>query len=200
MIYLVRHGQTQWNHEKRFQGQQDSPLTELGRDQAVNVGCYLAFIRGLEAPYEIFCSPLGRARQTFDVMRVWASGFIPVYFDDRLMERAFGDWEGKLYKETYPTEQYKEYEKDKYGYKGSGESYSDVVDRLSEFWDHHLKDHMVVISHGACNAMSLMILCGTLFKDRYIPKNDELCIIDPKTREFWVKRVVSYQKILDSLL
>jgi probable phosphoglycerate mutase len=60
VVYLARHGQTEWNRQHRRQGQLDSPLTDLGRAQAAALGRALAG-RGIDS---LFHSPLGRAAET----------------------------------------------------------------------------------------------------------------------------------------
>ncbi len=57
-VYLVRHGQTTWNAERRYQGRMDSPLTELGRNQMRRLAAALAF----EPVRAVYTSPLGRCR------------------------------------------------------------------------------------------------------------------------------------------
>lgn len=64
VVYLARHGQTEWNRQGRRQGQLDSPLTELGRGQAATLGCALACL----AIDSLFHSPLGRAAETARVI------------------------------------------------------------------------------------------------------------------------------------
>jgi broad specificity phosphatase PhoE len=59
-VFIVRHGETEWNEQGRRQGQLDSPLTKAGRSSAKQVGVVLS---GLD-PDALFSSPLGRARST----------------------------------------------------------------------------------------------------------------------------------------
>lgn len=93
MLYLVRHGQTLWNTEARFQGQFDSPLTDLGRDQATRVGRALAEeIRSGGEPVRAYVSPLGRTRATAAL--IGKSLPMAITEDARLMEVDFGQWEG----------------------------------------------------------------------------------------------------------
>jgi probable phosphoglycerate mutase len=93
MIYLVRHGQTLWNTEARFQGQFDSPLTELGRAQAERIGRALAAEIGPRAvPIRAYVSPLGRARATAAL--IGRALPMDIVEEPRLMEVHFGDWEG----------------------------------------------------------------------------------------------------------
>lgn len=90
-LHLFRHGQTNWNEERRAQGQSDSKLTELGVQQATELG---ERIRHLEFD-KIFCSSSLRTRQT-------ASNAFPqngdeIEYLDSLMEIHLGPWEGLLY-------------------------------------------------------------------------------------------------------
>ncbi len=86
LVYLARHGQTAYNAEGRFQGQQAIPLNEVGRAQAVELA-------ERAAGYDfaaLWCSPLLRARETADVVAA-CIGLAPVE-DARLMETDSGDW------------------------------------------------------------------------------------------------------------
>jgi broad specificity phosphatase PhoE len=85
-IYLARHGQTAYNHEGRFQGQQAIPLDETGRAQALELAGRAAAY-GFQA---LWCSPLLRARETADAVAA-RIGLEPVE-DERLMETDAGDW------------------------------------------------------------------------------------------------------------
>ena len=60
VLYLVRHGETEWNRQRRMQGSLDSPLTNEGRVHAQLHGALLA----REAVEHLFVSPLGRTRET----------------------------------------------------------------------------------------------------------------------------------------
>jgi broad specificity phosphatase PhoE len=85
-VYLARHGQTAYNHEGRFQGQQQVPLDDTGRGQAAELA-QRASGYGFRA---IWCSPLLRARETADVVAA-RLGLEPKE-DARLMETDAGDW------------------------------------------------------------------------------------------------------------
>jgi probable phosphoglycerate mutase len=90
-IYLLRHGETAWNAERRFQGRLDSPLTELGVAQAERCGRKLAAVIGrVDA---MVSSPLGRARQTAEIVHGFGD-YPAIRWDDRLAEVSIGCWEG----------------------------------------------------------------------------------------------------------
>jgi len=86
LVYLARHGQTAYNHEGRFQGQQEIPLDDTGRAQAAELA-ERAAAYGFAA---LWCSPLLRARETADVVAA-RIGLQPRE-DARLMETDAGDW------------------------------------------------------------------------------------------------------------
>lgn len=88
-LLIVRHGQTVWNTQHRMQGQQDSPLTELGRELARRLAVRLEGVH-IDG---ILTSPLPRAQ---DTARILAGACrAPVSVDDRLMELGLGRWEGE---------------------------------------------------------------------------------------------------------
>lgn len=88
-VYILRHGQTEWNVARRMQGHRDSPLTRLGRTQADLHGRTLAREGGVEA---LIASPLGRTRDTAELVNAHLS--VPVRFEAVLMERDCGVWSG----------------------------------------------------------------------------------------------------------
>lgn len=86
-ILLVRHGQSEWNAAGRWQGQQDPPLSELGRRQA------RAAAAGLGDLQAVFASDLQRALETATIIAS-ALGVLPVLVDAGFRERCAGEWEG----------------------------------------------------------------------------------------------------------
>ena len=87
-VYIVRHGQTDWNVQHKAQGRSDIPLNETGRRQAEELRDKIKDIK-FDA---VYASPLKRARETAEIA---TDGEYKIVFDDRLMERSFGDFEGK---------------------------------------------------------------------------------------------------------
>jgi probable phosphoglycerate mutase len=101
LIYVIRHGQTDWNAERRLQGQKDIPINAIGREQARQNGIALAAIlKGKDGEFDFVASPLGRTRETMEIMRS-AMGLPPKDYrtDERLVEVSFGDWEGYTLKQ-----------------------------------------------------------------------------------------------------
>ena len=90
-FHLFRHGQTDWNAERRVQGQSESRLTELGIQQARELGeriRHLQFAR-------VFCSSSIRTRQTAE--HAFSHSDVEVLYQDNLREIFMGPWEGRLY-------------------------------------------------------------------------------------------------------
>jgi broad specificity phosphatase PhoE len=86
-LLLVRHGETDWNRDGRWQGHSDTHLNEVGREQAARVAGELD---GVDVVYS---SDLARARETAEIVAQRLG--LPVRLDERLRERSFGAWEGK---------------------------------------------------------------------------------------------------------
>jgi broad specificity phosphatase PhoE len=86
-LLLVRHGETDWNREGRWQGQSDTSLNDVGREQAARVA------EELDGVDVVYSSDLARARETADIVARRLG--LDVQLDRRLRERAFGAWEGK---------------------------------------------------------------------------------------------------------
>jgi len=97
-LLLVRHGQSEWNADGRWQGQENPPLTELGREQARKAA---AAVGAVDA---IYASPLDRATTTAMIIAEQI-GVGPVILSDGLMERHAGEWQGltrEQIEEQYP--------------------------------------------------------------------------------------------------
>ena len=144
-IYFVRHGQTEFNRDKRVTGHFDSLLTEEGIKEAENTA------RELPDDFDLtFSSDLTRCRQTTEILNRKLN--LPVYYDARLRERNFGSFEGTSWKTFNPIL----LEKDKllqYDYRPSGgESVEDVKKRLLSCIDDIQKNHkgakVLVSTHG----------------------------------------------------
>ena len=88
-LFLVRHGQTDWNLAGRLQGQTDIPLNDTGRRQAEEARQRLSGVQ-FDAVYS---SPLSRAVETAILVSGWPADRVRT--DERIKEIAFGDWEGK---------------------------------------------------------------------------------------------------------
>lgn len=166
VVYYIRHGETEWNATGRFQGSQDIPLNDVGRKQAVQAGSILSDLfsrdeRGVEM-LPFVASPLGRARQTMELLR-GALRLPPADYavDDRLREIAYGRWEGSTLPQMRASdpEIFASRESDKWGVPPpGGESYASVTVRMRDWYD-SLKADTVAVAHGG-TARALLVALG----------------------------------------
>lgn len=89
-ILLVRHGETPWNREGRYQGRTDIPLSETGQAQVRALGLRLAHL----PIHRAYASPLSRAKNTAEA--ILAGRETPLWLEAGLLEISHGEWEGKL--------------------------------------------------------------------------------------------------------
>jgi broad specificity phosphatase PhoE len=163
LVYLVRHGETTWNRERRFQGQQDVPLSELGKEQSGVVARWLA---GQQVKFgAVYSSDLARASQTAGIIAA-TLGLEPIY-SPALREIHVGEWQGLLVDEIrqrYPGH-LEEWDRlvDRFTLPG-GESIPQVRDRVFAFYKSIISQHageaIVIVSHGACLAALMVAMHG----------------------------------------
>lgn len=154
-LYFVRHGETNWNAEGRYQGSKDVPLNDRGRGQARQNGETLRFLlerdRRTAADFGWYVSPLSRTRETMSLVRIGVGEPIPdVKIDPRLIEISFGIYEGHLHTELASGTMAIAGERDAafwYFRPPEGESYDDVAKRVLDFGA-SLTGPTVIVSHG----------------------------------------------------
>jgi broad specificity phosphatase PhoE len=150
MIYLVRHGQTEFNAAGRFQGHLDSPLTMLGAEQASRIGDRLRDLVDDIADVVLISSPLGRTLRTAEIIRDRLGSRAEIEIEPRLIEITVGAWEGRTRDEVlaeHPTPS-----PGMLFESPGGETYDQVAARLSP-WLAGLGPsdgrRRIVVSHGA---------------------------------------------------
>jgi probable phosphoglycerate mutase len=150
-LYFIRHGETDWNAEYRYQGQADIPLNDRGRAQARRNGEALATLLPAIATADFVASPLARTRETMEIVR--AELGLPGHgytLEPRLVELNYGYWEGRLLSELKRTDaaDIERRREDPYNWRPEGgESYADLTIRLAQWLDAIARD-TVVASHG----------------------------------------------------
>jgi broad specificity phosphatase PhoE len=184
VIYFVRHGETDWNREARLQGQRDMPLNPLGREQAAEAGRKLATLVPEPNALAYLASPLGRTRDTMEIMR-GALGLPPADYaiDERLKELTFGRWEGMTWREVRGREAAAatRRERDKWSFvPPDGESYAMLATRVAPLLSTITRD-TVVVSHGGV-ARAVLALRG-LAPEHDAPRIDiwqgKVLVIEP---------------------
>lgn len=155
-IYMIRHGQTEWNRLYRFQGQTDIELNENGRELASRVGRGMADI-----PFtRVISSPLKRASETARLVLEAAGKDLEIATDPRLMEISFGIYEGYStvnpdYPHPAPEFCYFFKDPEKYQAPEGGENFQQLIDRTGIFlsdlaakteWE---QDVILLSVHGA---------------------------------------------------
>ncbi|MDB6145869.1 MAG: phosphoglycerate mutase [Pseudomonas sp.] len=160
-LYLIRHGETDWNAQKRLQGRKDIPLNALGRRQAAEAGLCLRWLLGKASQLDFVASPLLRTRETMSILRQCMGLPAEDYrHDERLMEIDFGDWEGL----TWPQIQEQQpllhtaREADPFGFiVPNGENYPMVFERVASALDSLQRDSVVVAHAGILRAVLALL-------------------------------------------
>lgn len=165
-LYLVRHGQTIWNSEKRMQGWENSDLTDRGIEEAKKLGEKLNKIDFSK----VYSSPAGRALQTAE----YASGKPrnEMGLIEGFKEMGFGVWEGEYF-ENFQGEEKIEFEKvwnDPVNYRPKGgETFQQVEERAKKSFDELLERHqgeeILVVSHGVLIRVLMSVIKGVELKD-----------------------------------
>lgn len=147
-LYLLRHGETDYNRRKALQGQLDQPLNETGRQQAREAARQLAGIRF----DQVYVSPLGRTRETAAL----ATGLPPeqLTLEPAIIEISFGPWEGRITDELGAA--FAPFFADPPAYQPpeGGETLLHLMDRVGGFLDRVSREHageqaILAVSHGA---------------------------------------------------
>lgn len=145
-LILVRHGETDWNAERRWQGHSDPKLNDAGREQARRLAGELARVDAL------YSSDLARARETAEIVARTIG--VEVRFDERLRERGFGAWEGLTMEEiesSFPDDQRRWLAGTGPGARDA-EPFEAFAERVGSFVDEigqrHAGEEVLVVAHG----------------------------------------------------
>jgi broad specificity phosphatase PhoE len=153
LVYIARHGQTAWNAEFRLQGQADTDLNALGREQATGNGLRLAALVPNPRKFDFVASPMKRTRETMQRIRA-AMKLDPGAYrtDPRLVEVNFGDWQGFTFPELetrYPGASTTR-ALDKWNFQPPGEgaeSYQMLLERVRPCFD-AIERQTICVTHG----------------------------------------------------
>ncbi len=182
-IFLIRHGETNWNKEGRFQGQIDIPLNENGRNQARKTFEYLKNISFNRA----FSSSMHRPYETAQII-LQNKKDLKIEKIDSLVEISHGLWEGKLeseIREKWPTLLKNWHDKPEEVLMPDGESIKDVSERSIEAF-HKIclsqkdNDLSIVVAHDAVNKTLICNILGINYSNIWMIKqgNGGITVID----------------------
>ena len=165
LVYVVRHGQTDWNVEHRLQGQADTDINATGRKQADRNGARLAALIDDPHLFDFVASPMRRTSETMERIRA-AMGLAPDGYrtDQRLMELHFGDWQGFTFAELEARRPGSTEARllDKWRFVPPGkraESYATLLDRVRP-WLEALDQPTLCVTHGGVIRTLFMMVEG----------------------------------------
>ena len=188
LLYIIRHGQTDWNVEQRLQGQAEVDINAVGLQQVRRNAKLLAQVIEDPSEFDFVSSPLRRARETMEHVRrelgLQADGYRT---DDRLMELHFGDWQGFTYAELEAGEPGSTIgrHENKWEFVPPGrdaESYARLASRVSE-WLAEIDRPTICSTHGGV-IRTLFHLIGGISTDEAanipVPQDQILRVSDGK--------------------
>ena len=160
LLYIIRHGETQWNVEGRLQGQSDTQLDEKGIRLAKVTAEALK-----DVPFDLgITSPLSRAKVTAQI--ILGDRHVPLYEDSRIEELSFGSWEGLgCRKGNYqiPSENFDYFYTDPLHFQPAedGETIRQLCDRTRDFYEELIRkeeyqDKTILIASHGCATRALL--------------------------------------------
>lgn len=154
MLYIMRHGKTDWNEQHKLQGRTDIPLNDDGRQMAEKAREFYKDVN-----FDIcYCSPLSRAKETAEIFLKGRN--IPIIYDDRLKEMSFGVYEGMEDSTNIPGSPIKTFFENPSAYEAveEGESFEELYARTGDFIENVVKADLsagkdvLIVGHGAMNS------------------------------------------------
>lgn len=203
-LYIIRHGQTVWNRERKLQGSTDIELTEEGKRLARVTGenlCGLTFD-------QVFASPLKRAKLTAELIHMGKE--VKIETDERLREVSFGEFEGLNVDEMLNNEEcgfYHFFDRPElYQPAEHGEKLEDVILRGKDFLEEKIlplegkAQRVMIVAHGAMNKALLAAMLHREIKDFWqgnLQKNLGASIVQLKEGKFTLIKdgIVFYESV-----
>ena len=168
-IWLIRHGQTDWNVRGRIQGSSDTDLNEEGKKQAKELA--LELVKTKHDPEIIYASTQKRAKETAQIISKYLK--IPYVTKKGLEEMNLGEWEGLSWEQVEERyqEEYQVWKNNRrYQNTPNGESYQELLDRvlaaiLEIIEENAEKEHILIVTHSAVIMSLLCYFSNTPFED-----------------------------------
>ena len=176
-VYLVRHGQTEWNKKLTFRGKIDIPLNEMGHREAEAISEALKD-KNIEV---IYTSPLRRSIETTEpIAKLFHLEIVPI---EGLIDISYGDWEGLTFNEVKKrySDQYKKWEKrpDLVRFP-NGETLNEVRDRSFRAFKNIVKENpgksILITPHRVINKVLICSILGLSNSHFWEIKQDTGCI------------------------
>lgn len=179
MIYVVRHGHTDWNDNKITMGRKDIPLNELGIEEANNTSKLLEKIN-----FDlIICSPLIRAKQTADIINKNRNN--QIIFDERIIERNMGNLEGKPYTNDNSQIWDININTNNNNIETMEEFKNRVYDFLIEIENKYSDKNVLLVTHGGVSALINCYYNDSLYEgtisNKFLKNCDYACYNNSKT-------------------
>lgn len=199
-IYMLRHGQTDWNIQRKVQGSSDIPLNEQGRKMAEETA------QGLQQiPFDhIFASPLSRARETAEYIGKQIGK--PLILDDRLKEIHFGEYEGitekKLQEMGIAFHDMFFMHPDEFKPGSGGETIQDTVNRAGEFLREKIEplegsaENVLFVSHGELLHAMLVYMLDRPISGLWGEKKTQNCEVHIISYESGEYKLIEESKIV----
>lgn len=177
-IYLVRHGETDWNVQGIIQGQTDVPLNDIGKHQALQCGEYLS-----KKDFDmIISSPLKRAKESAEIINGILN--LPIIYNENLKERYFGIAEGNSKNnliKRYPNQVYP-------GQESRLALNKRVMMELNKIIENHPNKRIIIVAHGAVINSMLSSITNHIMGSRITTlKNGSFTILDVKESIWQIK-------------
>ena len=192
-LYIIRHGQTEWNIQKRLQGWNNSNLTKKGMQDAENLA---ARLENVDFDY-IYSSPQKRALETANIIK--ENRDIDIIELEALKEIGFGQWEGMQMKDIHYKykDEFDTYLNRPHLYKAGlgAESFEDIFKRVGDVLEKILKrnaENVLIVSHGVTIKVLTAIIKEISLEDlSSIPIHRgtalNICQVNNKERKFIVE-------------
>ena len=169
MLYVVRHGQTDWNVARKIQGKTDIPLNENGLEQANVVKEMLKDINFTN----VFSSPLSRAKITAEII---CDSKVSVFTDERISERCMGKYEG-MEPHSMDLEDFWDYSKNVNA--DNVEPVKDLINRVHNFLEEkkecYENDDALIVTHGGVYPAILSYFEGIPNDNKMLRKRIKNC-------------------------
>ena len=186
-IFITRHGETIWNTEGKMQGHLNSDLTEKGVEHTKKLNTYLKDINF----DKVFCSPLGRAIQTADILTKEKD--VEFEIIDNLAEMNFGCWEGMTHskvKEIYTDKHYNFWNKPQLYTPIDGESFEELIHRAQILLNDIINknyENILIVSHAIMVKALYYVMKNYTIEEFWNPpfiEGTSLTIVEYKNGEY----------------